>query len=398
MDTRNPDGPLVGGSQVRPKPSRGKTIRRFVVMVIALAILGGALYGFNQFRKQAIANYFATNVPPPTKISAVKAKSEAMPRYLEGIGSLVAVHQVTLAPQLAGRVTKIMFESGAEVKQGEQLVQLDDAVEQGDLLNYQAMGRLAGANLSRNRTLARQDFATQATLDQYQSQLDQARGMMAKTEAQIAQKRIVAPFSGVLGVRQIDLGQYLQAGTPVVTLTDLDTLYTNFTLPEQNRGAVAVGQSVQIRVDAFAERVFDAKITAIEPQIDPQTRTMKVQASLANPEHVLLPGMYANARVVLAPEEGVVTVPETAVDYSAYGESVYVVQEAGKAADGKPALKAVQTFVQSGTRHNGMVAIVSGLRPGDMVVTSGQVKLHNGSAVSISNDAALTVPAKPSVN
>ncbi|MGH6738305.1 MAG: efflux RND transporter periplasmic adaptor subunit, partial [Bradyrhizobium sp.] len=271
-------------------------------------------------------------------------------------------------------------------------------VEQGDLLNYQAMARLAGANLSRNRTLARQDFATQATLDQYQSQLDQARGMIAKTEAQIAQKRIVAPFSGVLGVRQIDLGQYLQAGTPVVTLTDLDTLYANFTLPEQNRGAVAVGQSVQIRVDAFAERVFEAKVTAIEPQIDPQTRTMKVQASLANPDHVLLPGMYANARVVLPPEQGVVTVPETAVDYSAYGESVYVVQEAGKAADGKPALKAVQTFVQSGTRHDGMVAILSGLRPGDLVVTSGQVKLHNGAAVSISNDDSLSIPAKPDVN
>jgi multidrug efflux system membrane fusion protein len=331
-------------------------------------------------------------------VAAATATAELMPVYLDGIGSLTAVHEVTLAPQLAGRVTKILFESGAEVKQGDPLVQLDDAVEQGDLLNYQAQARLADANLRRNRTLARQDFATQATLDQYQSQLDQARGLIAKTEAQIAQKRILAPFSGRLGVRQIDLGQYLQAGTAVVTLTDLDMLYANFTLPEQNRGSVDVGQKVQVRVDAFPDRVFDAVVTAIEPQIDPQTRTLKVQASLANPERILLPGMYANARVVLPPKQDVVTIPETAVDYSAYGESVYVIREDGKDADGKPKLKAVQTFVKTGTRHDGMVAILDGLKAGDLVVESGQVKLFNGAAVSIGEGESLTIPAKPAVN
>jgi multidrug efflux system membrane fusion protein len=398
MDTHTPDAPLASGAQIRPKPSRRKTVIRLAIMVIALAVVAGALYGFNEFRKQAIANYFASNVPPPTQVAAATATAEAMPVYLDGIGSLTAVHEVTLAPQLAGRVTKILFESGAEVKQGDPLVQLDDAVEQGDLLNYQAQARLADANLRRNRTLARQDFATQATLDQYQSQLDQARGLIAKTEAQIAQKRILAPFSGRLGVRQIDLGQYLQAGTSVVTLTDLDMLYANFTLPEQNRGSVAVGQKVQVRVDAFPDRVFDAVVTALEPQIDPQTRTLKVRASLANPERVLLPGMYANARVVLPPKQDVVTIPETAVDYSAYGESVYVIREDGKGADGKPVLKAVQTFVQTGTRHDGMVAILSGLKAGDLVVKSGQVKLFNGAAVSIGEGESLTIPAKPAVN
>ena len=398
MDTRTPDTPLSSGAEKRQKPSRRKMIRRFAVMIVALAVLGGALYGFNEFRKQAIANFFASNVPPPTPVAVAKATSESMPRYLEGIGSLTSVHQVTLAPQLAGRVTKIMFESGAEVKEGDPLVQLDDAVEQGDLLNYQAQARLADANLRRNRALARNDFATKATLDTYQSQLDQARGMIARTEAQIAQKRIVAPFSGKLGVRQIDLGQYLQAGTPVVTLTDLDTLYANFTLPEQNRGAVAVGQPVEIRADAFPGRVFDAKITAIEPQIDPQTRTIKIQASLANPGHLLLPGMYANARVVLTPQPNVVTIPETAVDYSAYGESVYVVREDGKTKDGKPGLKAVQTFVEVGAHHDGMVGIVSGLKAGDLVVKAGQVKLHNGAAVVIGDDKSLAIPAKPSLD
>ena len=396
MDTRTPEAPLKSGAENRPKSSRGKMMRRFAIMIAALALVGGALYGFNEFRKQAIANFFASNVPPPTPVAAARATAESMPRYLEGIGSLASVHQVTLAPQLPGRVTRIMFESGAEVKKGDPVMQLDDAVEQGDLLNYQAMARLADANLKRNRALARNDFATQATIDQFQSQLDQARGMIAKTEAQIAQKRILAPFDGVLGVRQVDLGQYLQAGTPVVTLTDLDTLYANFTLPEQNRGAVAVGQPVEVRVDAFPDRVFEAKMTAIEPQIDPQTRTIKIQATLPNPGHVLLPGMYANARVVLTPQPDVVTIPETAVDYSAYGESVYVIREDGKTKDGKPALKAVQTFVETGTRHNGMVAILSGLKAGDLVVASGQIKLHNGAAVAIGDDKALAIPAKPS--
>lgn len=398
MDTRTPEAPLASGAKSRPKPSRRKTIIWFAVMVAALVVVFGALYGFNEFRKQAIADYFASNVPPPTQVAAATATAQAMPVYLEGIGSLAAVHEVTLAPQLPGRVTKISFESGADVKQGDLLVQLDDAVEQGDLLTYQAQARLAEANLRRNRTLARSDFATQATLDQYQSQLDQARGLIARTEAQIAQKKILAPFSGRLGVRQIDIGQYLQAGTPVVTLTDLDMLYANFTLPEQNRGSVAPGQKVLVRVDAFPKRVFEAEITAIEPQIDPQTRTMKVQATLANPDRVLLPGMYANARIVLPPMQDVVTVPETAVDYSAYGESVYVIREDGQTEDGKPKLKAVQTFVETGTRQNGMVAVLKGLKPGDRVVMSGQVKLHNGAPVAIGDDKALTIPEKPAVN
>src|SRR5690606_8535989 len=224
MDTRTPETPLASESAIRPKPSRRKMVVRFAVMALALAVVFGALYGFNEFRKQAIADYFASNVPPPTQVSAAVATAEAMPVYLEGIGTIAAVRQVMIAPQVAGRVTRISFESGAEVKEGDLLVQLDDAVEQGDLLSYQAQARLAEANLRRNRTLAKHDFATQATIDQYQSQLDQARGLIERTEAQIAHKRIVAPFSGKLGVRQINLGQYLQAGTPIVTLTDLDML------------------------------------------------------------------------------------------------------------------------------------------------------------------------------
>lgn len=363
---------------------------------IVLALAVGGLYAFDKYREHMIANYFATNVPPPMPVSVVEANAEAMPRYLEGIGTLVAVHQVTISPELAGRVTKIMFDSGSTVKRGDALVQIDDGPERGDLLNYEAQAQLAAVNLKRTQALARQDFATQATLDQNKSQLDQANAGIAKTQALIAEKLVSAPFDGKLGVRQIDLGQYVQAGTPVVTLTNLDTLYANFTLPEQARSAVDVNQSVEIRVDAYPDRVFNGTVTTLEPQVDPQTRTMKIQATLANEDHALLPGMYANARVVLTPQPDVVTIPETAVYNTVYGDSVYVVQEDGQTKDGKPAFKAVQTFVKIGTRHDGRVAILSGLSAGARVVKSGQNRLHNGAAVAIATGTdALQKPDKP---
>ena len=395
MDTHTPEASLPSGAQARPKPSRRKTMWRFVIVGAALLLVGGALYGFNEFRKQAIANFFASNVPPPVSVTAVEAKAEALPRYLDGIGSLEAVQQVTIAPQVSGRVLKIEFESNAEVKAGDPLIELDDGSEHGDLLAYEAQARLAEANLARTRPLAQRDFATKATMDQYQSQLDQAKAGIAKTKALIAYKHIAAPFDGVLGVRQVDLGQYLQAGAAVVTLTNLDQLYANFTLPEQSRGDVAVGQKVEIRVDAFPDRVFIGKVTAIEPQIDQKTRTLKVQATLDNPGRVLLPGMYANARVVLPPEGEVVTVPETAVDYTAYGDSVYVLREETDQKTGTKMLKAVQTFVKTGQRYDGRVAVLSGLKPGARVAQAGQVKLYNGAAVTIANESALSVPDKP---
>jgi multidrug efflux system membrane fusion protein len=395
---------------VRPKPSRGRVTFFFILAAAILALVVGGLYGFDVFRGKMMAQYFATNRPPPTEVATATAVAEDMPQYLQGIGGLAAVHQVTVAPEVEGRVIKISFESGATVKRGDPLVQLEDAPERGDLLTYQAQARLAQANLSRTEALARQDFATKQTLDQNKSELDQANAGITKTQAIIAQKQVAAPFDGKLGVRQIDLGQYLQAGTAIVTLTDLDTLYANFTLPEQDRAKVDVGQSVDIRVDAYPDRIFAGKVSTVEPQIDPQTRTLKIQATLSNADHALLPGMYLNASVVLAAIPNVVTVPETAVDHSAYGDSVYVVREAPPAeakpgeakpedAKAKPALKAVQTFVTVGTHHDGKVAILKGLNPGDVVVLTGQNKLHNGADVTIKEEASpLVKPAQVPVD
>src|SRR5262244_1075901 len=230
---------------------RTRTVRWLVIVGLLLAVVLGGLYGFNRFREQAIATYFATNKPPPAQISAAEVKTEAVPRFATGIGSVTAIHQVTINPEVGGRVTKIFFEPGMTVKAGDPLVQLNDAPERGDLASYEAQARWSQTTLERSSQLAQRQFEARETVDQTQSQLDQARAMILKTEALIAQKLIRAPFSGKLGVRQIEVGQYLTPGAPIVTLTDLSTLYVNFTLPGRQRPEIKAGQQVEVVSDAF---------------------------------------------------------------------------------------------------------------------------------------------------
>ena len=374
---------------------RPKTIRWFLIVGVLLVLVLGGFFEFNRFRSQAIASFFANNKPPPAQISAVTAKPESVPRFDTGIGSLAAVHQVTITPEIGGRVTAILFEPGATVKEGDPLVQLNDAPERGDLANYEAQARLATVSLQRSQALAQRQVASRETVDQNQSQLDQARAQIAKTEAIIAQKLIRAPFAGRLGVRQIDLGQYLSPGMPIVTLTDLRRLYVNFTLPSTERAQIAPGQSVNITADAFPGRTFTATISTIEPQIRADSRTMSVQATLANPDEELLPGMFVNAAVVLPPQPDQVVLPETAIDFTLYGDSVYVVREAGTDAAGKPLTKAIRTPVKTGKRWDGKVAILSGVKPGDRVVAAGQIKLQDGAAVVVSDNPPPPPPTNP---
>jgi multidrug efflux system membrane fusion protein len=381
----------------RPAPTRRRTVAWFAVVALLLALVGGGLYGFDRFRRQAIADFFASQTPPPTPVTAAPAEAGPMPRYLDGIGTLTAVREVMVAPEVAGRVIEIRFEAGASVKRGDLLVQLNDAPERAELASFQARERLAQANLERTSRLIQRDFATRATLDENQALLEQARAGIAQSQAIIDQKLVKAPFDGELGIRRVELGQYVDPGTTLVTLTDLDRLYANFTLPEQDRAALAVGQQVELRADAFPGEVFQGEVTAIEPQVDPSTRVIRVQATLANPGHRLLPGMFANARVVLAPEPRVVSVPETAIARTLYGDSVFVVEEDGRGEDGKPRQKAVQTFVETGPAFEGRVAIVRGVEPGALVVSSGQLKLQNGAPVAVTSESALAVPATPPV-
>ncbi|MGH7124695.1 MAG: efflux RND transporter periplasmic adaptor subunit, partial [Stellaceae bacterium] len=364
------------------------------LMALLMGLLGFGLYGFNAFRAEAINNAFNNMKPPPTPVAVAVAKQEALPRYAPGIGTLQAVHQVTITSEVGGLVTKIFFQAGTTVKAGDPLVQLNDQPDQGDLANYRAQAKLAELNLTRSRELLARQNAAQATVDQNQAQLDQMRASIAKTEAIIAQKLIRAPFNGALGIRQIEVGQYVNAGGAVVTLTDLDNLYINFTLPEQQRGEIKVGQKVLISVDAYPGRNFEATLTTIEPQIDPSMRAIKAQATLANPDHALQPGMFADIRVVLPPGPAVVTVPATSVDFTLYGDSVFVVREEGKDANGKPVLKVNRTFVKAGDRDQDRVAILDGVAPGDQVVVSGQLKLQSGAEVVVQSSQALTPPAK----
>ncbi len=395
----------------RAAPTLGKLIWRLAIMAVLLAVVFGGFYAYERFRETMTAQFFANMKPPPVPVVVVAATSQALPQSFGGIGSLVAVHQVTVSPEIGGRVTKIFFEAGATVRAGDPLVQLNDEPEQGDLLNYRAQARLAQINLARARELAARQNGPLANVDTYQSQLDQANAGIAKTQALIAQKLVRASFGGVLGIRQVDLGQYVSPGTMLVTLTDLDTLYANFTLPEQNRAALSVGQPVEVSVDAYRGRVFTARMATIEPQVGADTRTIKLQATLANPDHLLMPGMFANARVVLPPLPDVVTVPETAVDYTLYGDSVFLVteeagaaaqtagnQSAGGQAAGNPAFKVKRTSVKVGERFGNKVAILSGLKPGDRVATSGQNKLNDGAAVTLTSSDALATPTNVPTN
>ncbi len=369
---------------------------RAALMALLLVIFGAGFYGFNAFRAQAINAAFTKLAasPPPTAVAVAVAKKETMPRYAPGIGTLQAVHQVTITSEVGGLVTKIHFQAGAQVKAGDPLVQLNDQPDQGDLANFKAQAKLAELNLVRSKELLARQNAAQATVDQNQAQLDQMRANIAKTEAIIAQKLIRAPFDGVLGIRQVEVGQYVNAGGPVVTLTNLDNLYVNFTLPEQQRGQISVGQKVLITVDAYPGRTFDAALTTIEPQIDPSMRAIKAQATLANPDHALQPGMFASIRVVLPPGPDVVTVPATSVDFTLYGDSVFVVREEGKDASGKPKLTATRTFVKTGERDQDRVAILDGVSAGDQVVVSGQLRLQSGTEVVVQPSEALAPPAK----
>jgi multidrug efflux system membrane fusion protein len=220
------------------------------------------------------------------------------------------------------------------------------------------------------------------------------QAMIGKTEAIIAQKLVRAPFAGRLGVRQVDLGQYLNAGAPIVSLTDLAHLYINFTLPSQQRAEIKLGQKVEVTADAFPGRTFIAEITTIDPQIRSETRTLTVQATMANPTEELMPGMFVNAAVVLPPQADQVVVPETAVDYTLYGDSVYTIRE-DKDDAGKPVLTVHRTPVKIGARWNNRVAILSGLKPGDRLVAAGQVKLQDGGAIVVSPDPAPQPPVNP---
>jgi membrane fusion protein, multidrug efflux system len=378
----------------KPRARPVRMVRWSIIVGLLLALLVGGLVGFNAFRSHMIAQFFANNKPPPSSVTVAEAKSEVVPNLLTAVGDLAAVHQVNVTSDVSGRITDIMFTPGATVKAGSPLVQLFDAPDQGDLASFKAQATGAQLALDRAKQLAARQFGPQSTADAAQATFDQANAGIAKTQALISQKLVRAPFDGVLGVRHIEVGQFLTAGTQIVTLTDLSMLYANFTTTEKDSAALKDGQTVRILVDAYPGKIFEGKITTIEPQIATDTRNIRVQATLDNPDHILKPGMFATTTVVLPDKPAVVTVPETAVDYTLYGDSVFLITEK-KGDDGKTSLTAVRTFVRTGNRIHGRAEILSGLKPGDRVIAVGQLKLQSGAAVAISTDQPPPIPANP---
>jgi membrane fusion protein, multidrug efflux system len=388
--------PNISGRAIAETPVARpvRMVRWFIIVGLLLALVVGALVWFNYFRGQMIAQFFANNRPPAASVVIAEAKSEVIPNLLTAVGDLAAVHQVNVTSDVSGRVTDIMFTAGATVIAGSPLVQLFDAPEQGDLASFKAQAIGAQQALDRAKQLAARQFGPQATADAAQATYDQANAGIAKTQAIISQKLVRAPFDGELGVRHVEIGQFLTAGTMIVTLTDLSQLYANFTVTEKGSAALKVGQTVRVAVDAYPGRTFEGKVNAIEPQIATDTRNIRVQATLDNPDHILKPGMFATTTVVLPDKPPVVTVPETAVDYTLYGDAVFLITEK-KTDDGKTSLTAIRTFVRTGGRIGGRAEIASGLKPGDRVVAVGQLKLQSGAAVAISTDQPPPIPASP---
>ena len=387
--------PKLAGKRVDEKGRRPvRPVRWFIIVGLLLALVVGAFVGFNAFRSHMIAQFFANNKPPPANVSVAEAKSEVVPNLLTAVGGLAAVHQVNVTSDVSGRITDIMFTPGAHVTSGAPLVRLFDGPEQGDLASFKAQATMGQLALDRAKQLASRQFGPQATVDQAQSTYDQALAGIARTEAVISQKLVRAPFEGDLGVRLVEVGQFLTAGTSIVSLTDLSVLYANFTVTEKDSGQLKVDQTVRIAVDAYPGRTFEGKITTIEPQIMADTRNIRVQATIANPDKILKPGMFATTTIVLPDKPPVITVPETAVDYTLYGDSVFLIVEK-PGADGKTTLTAERTFVQTGNRIDGRAEILKGLKAGDRVIALGQIKVPSGSAVTISTDPLPPVPAKP---
>ena len=382
--------PIAEAQRKRPV----RPVRWFLIVGTVLAALVAGLVFFKFVFLPNLFKQIFSKAPPPISVNVATAKSETIPNLLAAVGDLAAVHQVNVTSDVNGRITEIMFTAGASVKSGTPLLQLFDGPEQADLASFKAQSTMAQLSLDRAKQLASRQFGPQATVDQAQSSFDQANAGIARTEAVISQKLVRAPFDGELGVRKVEVGQYLTAGTQIVSLTDLSVLYANFTVTEKDSGALKVGQTVRIAVDAYPGRTFEGKITTIEPQIATDTRNIRVQATIQNPDRILKPGMFATTSVVLPDKPPVITVPETAVDYTLYGDSVYLLTEK-KADDGKTSLTVTRTFVQTGNRIDGRAEILKGLKDGDRVVAVGQLKLQSGAAVAISTDPTPPIPAKP---
>jgi membrane fusion protein, multidrug efflux system len=369
--------------------------KRMVIMLAAVAVVFGGIFGFQLFKAAMIKKFISAMGSPPQTVSAVKAGYSEWQSKVEAIGSLRAVLGSDLSLEVAGVVDTITFNSGDDVAQGKQLLKLRAGDDAARLESLQAMADLSEITYERDQKQFKMQAVSQATLDTDAANLKNAKAQVAQQQAILDKRILRAPFDGHLGVRVVDLGQYLSAGSVIVTLQALDPIFVDFFVPQQSVDQVRLGQTVTVKVDAFRDKTFTGEISALNPKVDTGSRNLQVRAVLQNPEHKLLPGMYATVEIAIGAPQNYITLPQTAISFNPYGDTVYVVDNKGTDANGKPQLIARQTFVTAGATRGDQVAVLKGVGEGDTVVTAGQIKLHNGSAILIDNSITPTADAAP---
>ena len=372
----------------------------FLVVLVCLVGLSAFVYYFHTAVKpEIIKGFIAKAAPPPTTVAAVRSKQARWAPGLGAIGSARAFQGIDVSSQLGGIVTAIHIGSGQDVAKGAPLFDLDTTVEQADLKSATATLTNANLVLERQKQLMTGGNTAKSSFDSAQSSRDQAAASVERIKATIAQKTLIAPFAGRLGIRKVDVGQYASAGTSLITLQQLDPIYVDFPVPEQNLALLKSGETVEVKVDAYPATTFKGTIDLIDARVAAESRSVMVRARFANADHRLVPGMFTNVNVVAGEPRDVILVPRTAVSFSLYGDSVYVLTpkeeppQAGSAQAAPAIFTATRRFVRTGDVREGQVAIVEGLKPGETVIAEGQIKLQNGASVVIDPKAGLVPPA-----
>jgi len=356
--------------------------KKILLTLVGILLLVAAIIGIKASQIMDLIAAGKTFQIPPISIQVTEAITQSWADQFDAVGTIESVQGVTLANEVAGKVEKIAFASGSMVAAGDVLVILDKASEEAQLRSAMAAAELANLNLSRTRELRKTSVISQSELDTAESQQKNTAARVEELQWMLQKRTIKAPFSGRVGIRQIQEGQFLQAGAPIVSLQSLDPVYVNFSLPQQRLSDLSVGMKVQATTDALAGRVFEGRLTAIDAEVDPLTRNIRLQATMANQDGGLRPGMFAAVSAIAPVEKKHIVIPGTAVIFAAYGNSVFVVKEEVDK-DGKPHLVCDQKFVRLGSRKGDFVAVEEGLQEGEKVVSAGGFKLHKGASVVI---------------
>jgi membrane fusion protein (multidrug efflux system) len=369
--------------------------KRFILTIVGVMVVLGLLGGIKGLQIEQMIAHSKQFVPPPEAVTTAVASFQSWESLLTSVGSLAAVQGVTVTAELTGKVVQIAFKPGSFVQAGDLLVKQDTSSEEAQLRSAEAAAALAKLNLERLGKLLEERTIAKSQYDNADASYKQAVAQADAIRAAISKKTIRAPFSGRLGIRLVNLGQVLNEGDAIVSLQTLDPIFVNFALPQQNLPQLKAGLAVRVTNDALGGQVVEGKITAINPQVDAATRNIRVQATVANPEERLRPGMFVNVDVVLPGREKVLAIPATAVLYAPYSDSVFVVEKKKNDSNGQPAQVVRQQIAQLGEKNGDYVAVVSGLKEGDTVVSTGVFKLRNGQAVTVDNTLSPEFKLKP---